>query len=73
MLNHVQHAPLRLTDEVARVTAVQAGILDPKPVARSRTSTPACRWRWIAMPGAPYAPWIKPKPSIRARWQRWKR
>ncbi len=31
ILNQVQHAPLRLADEVALVTAVQAGLLDAMP------------------------------------------
>ncbi len=31
ILNQIQHAPLRLADEVALVTAVQRGVLDPLP------------------------------------------
>lgn len=33
ILDQTQHAPLRLVDEVALVIAVQAGLLDPLPIA----------------------------------------
>ena len=34
ILNQPQHAPLRLADQVALVSAVQAGLLDPVPLER---------------------------------------
>ena len=39
ILSQVQHAPLRLADEVALVMAVQAGLLDSLPVERVRDFT----------------------------------
>jgi F-type H+-transporting ATPase subunit alpha len=51
ILNQVQHAPLRLADEVGLVMAVQAGILDPMPVARIaafRQGLPAALDREVA-------------------------
>jgi F-type H+-transporting ATPase subunit alpha len=34
ILNQPQHAPLRLADQVALISAVQAGLLDPVPLER---------------------------------------